>query len=125
MLIQFEHRLADSFGKHRIWLAGDSAHMTPQAGILSMNVGMREAVDLVDRLASGTTDAERQKALAGYNTQRLAEWEHLLDLDNHISAVDQTASWILGHRTSLIGNIPASGETLSELLAQLHLIEAA
>jgi 2-polyprenyl-6-methoxyphenol hydroxylase-like FAD-dependent oxidoreductase len=125
MLIKFEHRLANAFGKDRIWLAGDSAHMTPQAGILSMNVGMREAVDLVDRLASGTTDSRRQEALASYNTQRLAEWEHLLDLDHHIGAVDQTARWILGHRSSLVGNIPASGETLTELLAQLHLIDAA
>lgn len=125
MLVKFEHRLANSFGKDRIWLAGDSAHMTPQAGILSMNVGMREAVDLVDRLSSGSTDAERQTALAGYNKQRLAEWEHLLDLDHHISAVDTTARWVLGHRSSLIGNIPATGETLSELLAQLHLIDAA
>jgi 2-polyprenyl-6-methoxyphenol hydroxylase-like FAD-dependent oxidoreductase len=125
MLVKFENRLASSFGKDRIWLAGDSAHMTPQAGILSMNVGMREAVDLVDRLSSGHTDAARQKALAGYNKYRLTEWEHLLDLDHHISAVDKTARWMLGHRSSLIGNIPASGETLTELLAQLHLIDAA
>ncbi len=125
MLVKFEHRLANSFGNDRIWLAGDSAHMTPQAGILSMNVGMREAVDLVEIFSSGHTDAARQKALADYNTHRLAEWEHLLDLDHHISAVDQTARWVLGHRSSLIGNIPATGETLSELLAQLHLIDAA
>jgi 2-polyprenyl-6-methoxyphenol hydroxylase-like FAD-dependent oxidoreductase len=125
MLIKFEHRLANYFGKDRIWLAGDSAHMTPQAGILSMNVGMREAVDLVERLSCGNTDAQRKAALADYNTHRLAEWEHLLDLDHHISAVDQTARWVLGHRSSLIGNIPASGETLTELLAELHLIDAA
>lgn len=125
MLVEFEHRLASSFGNNRIWLAGDSAHMTPQAGILSMNVGMREVIDLVDRLASGHTDVARQQALASYNTERLAEWEHLLDLDHHISAADQTARWLLGHRSSLIGNIPASGATLSELLAQLHLTEAA
>jgi NADPH-dependent dioxygenase len=124
-LIKFEHRLANRFGKDRIWLAGDSAHITPQAGILSMNVGMREAVDLVDRLSSGNTDIERQKALNNYNAHRLAEWEHLLDLDHHLSAADKTARWVLGHHSSLIGNIPASGETLTELLAQLHLIEAA
>lgn len=123
MLVNFEHRLASSFGKDRIWLAGDSAHMTPHAGILSMNIGMREAVDLVDILSSA--DNRPQKALADYNKHRLAEWEHLLDLDHHISAVDKTARWILGHRNSLVGNIPASGETLTELLAQLHLIDAA
>jgi 2-polyprenyl-6-methoxyphenol hydroxylase-like FAD-dependent oxidoreductase len=125
MLVNFEHRLANSFGKDRIWLAGDSAHMTPHAGILSMNVGMREAVDLVDILSMFGTHLQREQALAKYNEQRLAEWQRLLDLDHHIYAVDQTARWALGHRNSLIGNIPASGETLSELLAQLHLIDAA
>jgi 2-polyprenyl-6-methoxyphenol hydroxylase-like FAD-dependent oxidoreductase len=125
MLVQFEHRLATSFGNNRIWLAGDSAHMTPQAGILSMNVGMREVVDLADRLASTQSDTARQQTLADYNTERCAEWEHLLDLDHHISAADPTARWILGHRSGLIGNIPGSGHTLSELLAQLHLTEAA
>ncbi len=125
MLVNFEHHLANSFGKDRIWLAGDSAHMTPHAGILSMNVGMREAVDLVDILSTADTNHGRQKALADYNEQRLAEWQHLLDLDHHIYGVDQTARWAIGHRNSLIGNIPASGETLRELLAQLHLIDAA
>ncbi|CAA6677056.1 MULTISPECIES: NAD(P)/FAD-dependent oxidoreductase [unclassified Lentimonas] len=125
MLVKFEHRLANAFGKDRIWLAGDSAHMTPQAGILSMNVGMREAIDLAEILGDHHNDAQRQAALAQYNQNRLAEWEHLLDLDHHISAVDKTARWALGHRSSLIGNIPASGETLTELLAQLHLIDAA
>jgi len=125
MLVNFEHRLANSFGKGRIWLAGDSAHMAPHAGILSMNVGMCEAVDLVEILSTLGTHLVRQQALADYNKQRLAEWRHLLDLDHHIYAVDQTARWALSHRNSLIGNIPASGETLSELLAQLHLIDAA
>ena len=125
MLVKFEHRLANAFGKDRIWLAGDSAHMTPQAGILSMNVGMREAIDLAEIFSNSHSDAKRQTALAEYNQHRLAEWEHLLDLDHHISAVDKTARWVLGHRSNLIGNIPASGETLTELLAQLHLIDAA
>ncbi|MDG1242611.1 MAG: NAD(P)/FAD-dependent oxidoreductase [Opitutae bacterium] len=125
ILVNFEHHLANSFGKDRIWLAGDSAHTTPHAGILSMNVGMREAVELVDILSTTDTHLERQKALADYNEQRLVDWQRLLDLDHHIYAVDQTARWALGHRNNLIGNIPASGETLSELLAQLHLIDAA
>ena len=125
MLVKFETHLADSFGKGRIWLAGDSAHMTPPAGILSMNVGMREAFDLVDILSCQTNGTQKQAALAGYNATRLAEWEHLLDLNHHISAADKNAKWILQHRNSLVGNIPASGETLTELLAQLHLTDAA
>jgi 2-polyprenyl-6-methoxyphenol hydroxylase-like FAD-dependent oxidoreductase len=122
-MVNFEHRVATSFGKDRIWLAGDSAHITQNAGILSMNVGMREAVDLVDIFSTSDPENTHAKALAHYNTNRLAEWTHLLDLDHHISAVDQPAHWILEHRDRIIGNIPATGETLTELLAQLHLTD--
>lgn len=125
MLVKFENHLANAFGKDRIWLAGDSAHMTPPAGILSMNVGMREALELVDIMTSDVTDPQRRDALAAYNATRLAEWEYLFDLNHHICAADKSAQWVLHHRNSLVGNIPASGETLTMLLAQLHLIDAA
>ena len=125
MMVRFEHRLANQFGKDRIWLAGDSAHTTPAAGILSMNVGIREAFDLAEILASNETDTQRQRMLRQYNKTRLAEWKQLLDLGHTLDAADKTAQWLLGHRASLVGNIPASGETLTELLAQLHVTEAA
>ena len=125
ILTKFEHRLAKQFGNNRIWLAGDSAHAIPKAGTLSMNVGMREAYDLVEILSTDASEAERKKRLANYNRFRLAEWKYLLHLDHHLSASDQTAQWILRHHNSLIGNLPATGETLTLLLAQLHLIDAA
>ncbi len=124
-VIRFENRLANDFGRGRIWLAGDAAHTTPPAGILSMNVGIREAVDLVNRLGSVNTDVERQESLEQHNRRYKDEWEYLLDLDHHISAADQAAGWLLSHRSSLVGNIPATGETLTALLAQMHLFDAA
>lgn len=124
-LTRFECRLANAFGNGRIWLAGDAAHTTPQASILSMNVGIREAVDLVDRLGSASTDVERQKALEQHDRHYRDEWQYLLDLDHHIGAADKAAHWLLSHRNSLVGNIPASGETLTTLLAQMHLFDAA
>ncbi|MDA9589897.1 FAD-dependent monooxygenase [Opitutales bacterium] len=125
ILLNCEHRLAHHFGKGRIWLAGDSAHLIPRAGTLSMNVGMREACDLVEIISADASEDERTNRLERYNRHRIAEWQHLLDMDHHISAADQTADWILKHRDSLIGNIPATGETLTLLLAQLHLFDAA
>jgi 2-polyprenyl-6-methoxyphenol hydroxylase-like FAD-dependent oxidoreductase len=95
MLVKFETHMADAFGKGRIWLTGDSAHMTPPAGILSMNVGMREAFELVDILSRDTNDTQKKTALAAYNATRLAEWEHLLDLNHNICAADKDTNWIL------------------------------
>lgn len=125
MMVHFEQHLAESFGKNRIWLAGDSAHMAPPAGILSMNVGMHEAADLVDRLCTDESDEVRQFRLHAYNADRIGEWKRLLDLDHHIVGKDATAKWLLSHHDNIIGNIPASGETLKAVLQQLHLTEAA
>ncbi len=125
MQVKFEKRLAESFGKHRIWLAGDSAHLAPPAGMLSMNVGMHEAVDLVERLAVGTDDNARQAALATYSADRLAEWNKLMDLDHHLSDSKETDQWIHRHKDALVANIPATGESLKALLAQIQLTAAA
>lgn len=125
MMVRFEHRLAESFGKGRVWLAGDSAHMAPPAGILSMNVGMREALDLVERLGTGNEDAQRQAALASYSEERLAEWKGLIDLEGHLAQSGEADPWVLAHKDRLVGNIPAAGETLRALLGQLHLTAAA
>jgi 2-polyprenyl-6-methoxyphenol hydroxylase-like FAD-dependent oxidoreductase len=125
MMVKFEERLARSFGKNRIWLAGDSAHITPPAGMLSMNVGMHEAVDLVERLAIGSSDEARQAALATYTADRLEEWANLLDLDHHLSDSSATDPWIHNHKDAIVGNIPASGDSLKALLAQIQLTAAA
>lgn len=125
MMVHFEHRLAANFGKGRIWLAGDSAHMTHPGGIMSMNAGMLEAADLVEHLSTDTSDEVRQFRLAAYNADCLGEWKRRLDLDHHIVASDATASWLLSHHDSVLGNLPASGETLKAVLKQLHMTEAA
>ncbi len=124
-MVHFEKHLADSFGHGRIWLAGDAAHMAPPAGILSMNVGMHEAADLARRLSIDSSEEVRQFRLKAYNVDRINEWRRLLDMDHHISGRDRTATWLLEHRDSVIGNIPASGESLAAVLEQLHLTDAA
>jgi 2-polyprenyl-6-methoxyphenol hydroxylase-like FAD-dependent oxidoreductase len=84
ILLNCEHRLAHHFGKGRIWLAGDYAHLIPRAGTLSMNVGMREACDLVEILSADGSEDEPTKRLEQYNRHRIAEWQHLLEMDHHI-----------------------------------------
>jgi NADPH-dependent dioxygenase len=123
--VHFERHLADSFGQNRIWLAGDAAHIAAPAGILSMNVGMLEAADLADCLCQDSSESNRQLNLRAYNSRRLAEWKRLLDTDHAITGQDATASWLLEHRENLIANLPASGETLTEVFKQLHLTPAA
>ncbi|MFP4202775.1 MAG: FAD-dependent oxidoreductase [Opitutales bacterium] len=125
MLVRFEQRLATSFGCGRTWLAGDAAHLAPPAGVLSMNVGMREAGDLVERLAYNASDADRTAALDSYNEERRKEWRALLDLDHHLHAKGAADPWLLKHKAALAGNIPATGDNLSALLDQVRMTEEA
>lgn len=118
-LVHFEKRMAASFGRERIWLAGDAAHLTAPGGMLSMNVGMHEAFDLVERL-SLDSDELRRSALSNYSEERMKEWSDLLDLDHALQG--ETADpWILEHKDKLAANLPASGETRRALLEQVHL----
>ena len=123
-LVHFEKHLVDSFGSGRIWLAGDAAHLAPPAGVLSMNVGMVEVADLADKLSSDTDDDARQKRLEAYNLDRVLEWRRLLDVDHTITRRDAEADWLMSHRESIVGNIPASGQTFDQVLEQLHLAES-
>jgi len=120
-VVHFERRLADHFGKDRIWLAGDAAHMAAPAGMLSMNVGMHEAADLATRLGAGTSDDARLFSLNAYTQNCSSEWRRLLDMDFRIVGDGIGAEWLLQHRNNVIGNLPVSGESFHSVLKQLHL----
>ncbi|WPJ95862.1 NAD(P)/FAD-dependent oxidoreductase [Coraliomargarita algicola] len=123
VMVHFEKHLAESFGHERIWLAGDAAHMAAPAGILSMNVGMLEGADLAEKLSIDTDHDGRQFRLNAYNLDRVTEWRRLFDVDQNIVGEGKAAEWLLRHRSSIIGNIPASGQTYTEILEQLKLHE--
>jgi 2-polyprenyl-6-methoxyphenol hydroxylase-like FAD-dependent oxidoreductase len=122
-LVHFQHRMAENFGRDRIWLAGDAAHLTAPGGMLSMNVGMHEAYDLVQRL-SLDSDELREAAIASYSSDRIKEWSDLLCLDGALQG-DLADPWILEHKESLATNLPATGDTRRALLEQVHLDAAA
>ena len=99
--------------------------MTHPGGIMSMNAGMLEAANLVEHLSSDRSDEVRQFRLAAYNADKLGEWKRRLDLDHNIVACDATASWLLSHHDSVLEQSSRLGETLKEVLKQLHMTEAA
>src|SRR5207244_9843887 len=45
--VQFESGVSRQFGQGHCWLVGDAAHQTGPVGMQSMNVGLREAAELV------------------------------------------------------------------------------
>ena len=106
----FERKLATVFGEQRVWMAGDAAHLTGPLGGQSMNVGLREADDLTGRLVRTLRPGAPAGLLDEYNRSRAAEWRMLFGGDAGYGT----------RRALILPCLPASGEDLNALLAQLN-----
>jgi 2-polyprenyl-6-methoxyphenol hydroxylase-like FAD-dependent oxidoreductase len=62
--------VADSYGTKRIFLAGDSVHLTSPTGALGMNTGMQDAVDLGWKLEAAVRGWGGPHLLQTYQTER-------------------------------------------------------
>ncbi len=120
-VVRFEQRLATQFGRGRVWLAGDSAHMAGPVPVRSMNVGLQEAADLAERMAGVLSDDQPVSSLTKYGQERLAEWRILLGLEGAVSATPSATPWVRENARRIVSTIPASGADLEQLAAQLGL----
>jgi len=120
MLVRFERRLAGSFGRGRVWLAGDAAHLTGPVGIQSMNVGLREASVLADAIQ---LDRESLGSghLENYALQAQAEWRRLFGLAGAVEVGAGAPREVAGAVRQIISALPASGRALREMAAGLGL----
>ena len=116
----FERRLARRFGRRRVWLAGDAAHVTSPLGGHSMNVGLLEARDLVQRITDSLRD-HSSSHLERYAAEREREWHKLFGLNVQFDLLPHARPWLSVHARRLVPALPASGPELAELLAQLGL----
>ena len=114
----FERRLVERFGRGRIWLAGDAAHLTGPVGAQSMNVGLREARDLAARIAAALSGGDAGQ-LESYQDERVAEWKALLGGARAVAA--QLPAWLADVKDRIPACVPASGDDLRALLGQLGL----
>ena len=117
--VMFERRLVDRFGRGRIWLVGDAAHITGPVGSQSMNVGLREAHDLAERFSSILEGGAGPEALEDYQAERLAEWRRLLGVEGGIEFREGSPDWIHEKVKRILPCVPASGEEMRRLLEQL------
>ena len=62
--------VADSYGTERVFLAGDSVHLTSPTGALGMNTGMQDAVDLGWKLDAVLQGWGGPNLLATYEIER-------------------------------------------------------
>jgi len=118
--IRFERRLAADFGKGRVSLAGDAAHMALPMGIQSMNFGFREAETLASVIAEILKGGKSLELLSQTRTELRNEWIRLLEMSRIVQEELTCSDWIREAAPQLIPCIPASGEDLNLLIRQLE-----
>jgi 2-polyprenyl-6-methoxyphenol hydroxylase-like FAD-dependent oxidoreductase len=120
----FEQRLARSFGKGSIWLAGDAAHMAAPIGVHSMNSGLAEARELATRIARIQRAGEPRSLLESYANEMHDTWEGLLAAGRSLRALPGADPWVRDMSARIVTCIPASGDDLETLLGQIGLTAA-
>lgn len=121
MIVRFEKRLVEEFGKHRVWLAGDAAHLAPPVGMQSMNIGIREGAQLADALAAVMKGEKGTEALDAYAADRLREWRSLMGVDVSLKPRTDTVPLLAENAESLLGCLPASLDNLQSFAEVLQM----
>lgn len=112
MIVRFEKRLAERFGKDRTWLAGDAGHMAAPIGMQSMNVGILEGHRLGDIIADILEGKADPEALEAYGEDRIREWRSLLGLDLHLEKSGETPEIMAENIHRLLDCLPGSLKSL-------------
>jgi 2-polyprenyl-6-methoxyphenol hydroxylase-like FAD-dependent oxidoreductase len=145
--VQFERRLAKQFGDGQCWLVGDAAHQTGPVGMQSVNVGLREAEELVATVAgllkasapartggswnfyAGTDYPMPEKiqppteSFESWNRRCRERWRRLLGLNGPLeaTATARVDDWVIRRAERILPCLPASGDELDRCLKQLGL----
>ncbi len=125
-LALFEARLARSFGKGGVWLAGDAAHQAAPVGVHSMNSGLVEARELAARMARILRAGGAASLLEEFATETHEAWQWLLGASragraDEVRALPGADPWVRQTRARILACIPASGDDLEPLLGQIGL----
>jgi 2-polyprenyl-6-methoxyphenol hydroxylase-like FAD-dependent oxidoreductase len=121
VLVRFESRLASRFGRNLTWLVGDAAHQTGPVGMQSMNVGLAEAAELVERFEAVRKEPRALHELEEFNDRCLAEWRRLLGIEGALRPAAGAAPWVRQNAARIVPCIPGGGEQLLALAAQIGL----
>lgn len=69
-VFRISHRIVDTYGTHRVFLAGDAAHIHPPTGAQGMNTGIQDAHNLAWKLALAVRGEATDGLLASYDAER-------------------------------------------------------
>jgi 2-polyprenyl-6-methoxyphenol hydroxylase-like FAD-dependent oxidoreductase len=115
----FEPRVAREWARGNVVLAGDAAHSLPPQGVQSLNLGLREAVALAERIGSALA-AGGEPDLAAHVTWARTEARRLLLPPRVVEA----PAWVKDQASALQSALPATGELHAAMLHRFGLTPA-
>ncbi|QYB02333.1 FAD-dependent monooxygenase [Rhodococcus sp. USK10] len=69
-VFRISHRIVDSYGRGRVFVAGDAAHIHPPTGAQGMNTGIQDAHNLAWKVALAVSGAAAPDLLDSYDAER-------------------------------------------------------
>ncbi|MDV7083052.1 pentachlorophenol monooxygenase [Rhodococcus sp. IEGM 248] len=69
-VFRISHRIVDSYGRGRVFVAGDAAHIHPPTGAQGMNTGIQDAHNLAWKVALAVSGAAASDLLDSYDAER-------------------------------------------------------
>jgi 2-polyprenyl-6-methoxyphenol hydroxylase-like FAD-dependent oxidoreductase len=69
-VFRISHRIVDTYGKGRVFVAGDAAHIHPPTGAQGMNTGIQDAHNLAWKLALAVRGVAAPGLLDSYDAER-------------------------------------------------------
>jgi 2-polyprenyl-6-methoxyphenol hydroxylase-like FAD-dependent oxidoreductase len=120
-VVRFERRLAAGYGRGRLWLAGDAAHLTGPGGIQSMNAGLQEVRELAHEAGKVVRKKAGMEGLARFEERWRQTWRELLGIGGQVEAQAGADPWINERAGAILGCLPGTGVEWKGLAAQLGL----
>ena len=69
-VFRISHRIVDAYGRGRVFVAGDAAHIHPPTGAQGMNTGIQDAYNLAWKLALAVSGVGADGLLDSYDAER-------------------------------------------------------
>jgi 2-polyprenyl-6-methoxyphenol hydroxylase-like FAD-dependent oxidoreductase len=82
-LFGLSHRIVSRYSVHRVFLAGDAAHIHPPTGAQGMNTGLQDAYNLAWKLALVLKGTAPPSFLESYNAERLPIGQEVVGRTHH------------------------------------------
>jgi pentachlorophenol monooxygenase len=77
-VFRISHRIVDAYGKGRVFVAGDAAHIHPPTGAQGMNTGIQDAHNLAWKLALALAGQAAPGLLQSYDAERRSVGEEVV-----------------------------------------------